>query len=321
MLGLRVAMDTSKRILCVGRSYIDMVNVVKSYPEEDTDQRCTDYYWQRGGNASNSATVITILGLQAEYLGVLADDNEARWLRSDFERQGVNIEHCVTSAVGGSPVTSTVSSEATGSRTITHTERNLPELTFEAFDKVDLSSNKYQWIHFEGRSNADEMRKMFQKIEIHNESVEPVHQIKTSMEIEQVIFPELEAIVNCPEYVFFSKDWSRSKGLTSKETCVDVYSKKVKPGGVAICAWGEDGAAGKTADGEVISMPAFLQPRVIDTLGCGDTFVGSVVAALYSGKNVSDAIEFGCRVAGAKCAIKGFADLKRFGSMLEGSND
>ncbi|XP_046565468.1 ketohexokinase-like [Haliotis rubra] len=162
--------------------------------------------------------------------------------------------------------------------------------------------------------------KMFQKIKKHNESVEPVHQIKTSMELEQVMFPELETIVNCPDYVFLSKDWSRSKGLTSKETCVDVYSKKVKPGGVAICAWGEGGAAGKTADGDVISIPAFLQPHVIDTVGCGDAFVGSVTAALSSGKSLSDAIQFGCRVAGAKCAIKGFNDLKRFGSILEDSS-
>ncbi|XP_046565541.1 ketohexokinase-like [Haliotis rubra] len=149
MFGLRATMDTSRRILYVGRSYLDMVNVVKSYPKEDTDQRCTDYYWRRGGNASNSATVIIILGLQAEYLGVFADDYEARFLRSDFEKQGVNIDHCVTSDVGRSPVTSIISSEATGSRTMVNTERDLPELTFEAFDNVDLSSNIYKWIHFE----------------------------------------------------------------------------------------------------------------------------------------------------------------------------
>ncbi|XP_048237156.1 ketohexokinase-like [Haliotis rufescens] len=280
--------------------------------------RCTDYYWQRGGNASNSSTIISILGLPAEYLGVLADDNEGRWLRSDFERQGVNTDHCVTSDVGNCPVTSTITSEETGTRTIVFTERGLPELTFETFDKVDLSSD-YKWIHFEGRPTTDELRKMFQKIKKHNESRDPLHRIKTSMEIEKVIFPELETLVSWPDYVFFSKEWSRSKGLTSKETSVDFYSKKVKPGGVAICAWGEDGAAGKTVDGDVISIKAFLQARVIDTLGCGDTFVGSVIAALSSGKVLRDAIQFGCQVAGAKCAIKGFTDLRQFGSMLKGS--
>lgn len=38
-LGFTAIMDTSRRILCVGFTCIDMVNVVKSYPEEDTDQR------------------------------------------------------------------------------------------------------------------------------------------------------------------------------------------------------------------------------------------------------------------------------------------
>ena len=49
-------------ILCVGLTCVDLVSVVTSYPAEDSDNRCLRQYWSRGGNASNNATVLALLG-------------------------------------------------------------------------------------------------------------------------------------------------------------------------------------------------------------------------------------------------------------------
>lgn len=38
-------------------------------------------------------------------------------------------------------------SEANGSRTIIHSNPNLPHMSFEEFDKCNL--DEYKWIHFE----------------------------------------------------------------------------------------------------------------------------------------------------------------------------
>ncbi|XP_050989946.1 ketohexokinase isoform X6 [Labeo rohita] len=49
-----------KKILCIGLVCLDIINVVDKYPEEDTDTRCLSQRWQRGGNASNTCTVLSL---------------------------------------------------------------------------------------------------------------------------------------------------------------------------------------------------------------------------------------------------------------------
>ncbi|KAM9409161.1 ketohexokinase isoform 3-T3 [Pholidichthys leucotaenia] len=65
-------MEEEKKILCVGLVCLDIINVVNKYPEEDTDSRCLSQRWQRGGNASNSCTVLSLLGAPCAFMGSLA---------------------------------------------------------------------------------------------------------------------------------------------------------------------------------------------------------------------------------------------------------
>ncbi|XP_067359747.1 ketohexokinase isoform X4 [Channa argus] len=61
-----------KKILCVGLVCLDIISVVDKYPEEDTDTRCLSQRWQRGGNASNSCTVLSLLGASCAFMGSLS---------------------------------------------------------------------------------------------------------------------------------------------------------------------------------------------------------------------------------------------------------
>ena len=77
-----------------------------------------------------------------------------------------------------------------------------------------------------------------------------------------------------------------------------------------ICPWGEQGAIGMTTNGEMFSSQAFRPVKVVDTLGAGDTFNAATIFALGRGQNLQKAISFGCRIAGAKCGMKGNLGLK-----------
>ena len=79
-----------------------------------------------------------------------------------------------------------------------------------------------------------------------------------------------------------------------------------------ICPWGEDGAMAMTSEGQKSTSPAFPPERVIDTLGAGDTFNAATILALSDGQGIQDAITYGCRVAGAKCGMKGYDGLSKF---------
>ncbi|XP_064002614.1 ketohexokinase isoform X3 [Pogoniulus pusillus] len=79
-----------KRIMCVGLVCLDIISVVESYPSEDSDSRCLSQRWQRGGNASNSCTVLALLGAPCSFMGSLAPGYAAENLPDvtarDFER-------------------------------------------------------------------------------------------------------------------------------------------------------------------------------------------------------------------------------------------
>ncbi|XP_024408328.2 ketohexokinase isoform X5 [Desmodus rotundus] len=79
-----------KQILCVGLVVLDIINVVDKFPEEDTDSRCLSQRWQRGGNASNSCTVLSLLGAPCAFMGSLAPGHAAENLPDvstlDFEK-------------------------------------------------------------------------------------------------------------------------------------------------------------------------------------------------------------------------------------------
>ncbi|XP_073753245.1 ketohexokinase isoform X6 [Callorhinus ursinus] len=110
-----------KQILCVGLVVLDIINVVDKYPEEDTDSRCLSQRWQRGGNASNSCTVLSLLGAPCAFMGSLAQGHVAdSFVLDDLRRYSVDLRYTVSQTTGSVPISTVIISEATGSRTILH---------------------------------------------------------------------------------------------------------------------------------------------------------------------------------------------------------
>ncbi|XP_026969403.1 ketohexokinase isoform X5 [Sagmatias obliquidens] len=171
-----------KQILCVGLVVLDIISVMDKYPEEDTDSRCLSQRWQRGGNASNSCTVLSLLGAPCAFMGSLAPGHAADFVLDDLRRYSVDLRYTVFQTTGSVPISTVISSEASGSRTIIHAYRNLPDVSAKDFEKVDLT--RFKWIHIEGR-NASEQVKMLQRIEQHNARQPPEQKIQVSVEVEK----------------------------------------------------------------------------------------------------------------------------------------
>ncbi|XP_021109268.1 ketohexokinase isoform X5 [Heterocephalus glaber] len=298
-----------KRILCVGLVVLDVISVVDQYPEEDTDRRCLSQRWQRGGNASNSCTVLSLLGAPCAFMGSLAPGHVADFVLDDLHRYSVDLRYLVFQTTGSIPVSTVIISEATGSRTIIHAYRNLPDVSAKDFEKVDLT--RFKWIHIEGR-NASEQVKMLQRIEQHNAKLPLEQQIRVSVEIEkprEELFQLLGygevPLSHCPQ-VFVSKDVAKHLGFQSAAEALRGLYARVRKGATLICAWAEEGADALGPSGQLLHSDAFSPPRVVDTLGAGDTFNASVIFSLAQGNSVQEALRFGCQVAGKKCGLQGF---------------
>ncbi|XP_029452169.1 ketohexokinase isoform X4 [Rhinatrema bivittatum] len=291
-----------KKILCVGLVCLDIISVVDKYPEEDTDTRCLSQRWQRGGNASNSCTILAQLGAPCAFMGSLATGHMANFALDNFKLYNIDISHVITRSECSFPASVVIGNKTNGSRTILHSNSNLPDVTAQDFQKVDLS--QYKWIHWEGR-NAAEQVKMIQIVEEYNQTLQADQKITISVEIEKTR-EDLHQLFAHGDIVFVSKDLAQHFGFDSApETLKGLYSR-VRNGAYLICAWAEKGADAMGPDGVVIHSDAFPPDTIVDTLGAGDTFNASVIYALSTGKTMQEALTFGCQIAGRKCGVQGF---------------
>ncbi|KAM6463055.1 ketohexokinase isoform 1-T1 [Liasis olivaceus] len=291
-----------KRILCVGLVCLDIISVVDSYPEEDSDTRCLSQRWQRGGNASNTCTVLALLGAPCAFMGSLAPGHAADFVRDDFQRYEVDLTHVALHLACSLPISVVISNSAAGTRTILHAASNLPDVTAADFEQVDLS--QYKWIHWEGR-NASEQVKMLQRVEKYNQTCPPPERVTTSVEVEKTR-PELYQLFCYGDVVFVSKDVAKTFGFYSAPEAVKGLYGRLKPGATLICAWAEYGADAMGPDGLLVHSDAFSPETVVDTLGAGDTFNAAVILALSRGRTLSAALTYGCQVAGRKCGVHGY---------------
>ncbi|XP_032366300.1 ketohexokinase isoform X2 [Etheostoma spectabile] len=291
-----------KKILCVGLVCLDIINVVDKYPEEDTDTRCLSQRWQRGGNASNCCTVLSLLGASSAFMGSLAPGPVADFILEDFQKFHIDVSLVSEHAQCVLPASVVVSSISTGSRTILHMNRNLPDVTVEDFSRIELG--QFSWIHWEGR-NAEEQVKMIQQVGIYNSTLPQPQKITVSVEIEKTR-EMLNQLFPHGDLVFVSKDVARHLGFLSAEAAVRGLYSRVKPGAVLICAWAEKGADALGPDGLILHSDAFPPETLVDTLGAGDTFNAAVIFTLSNGGSLQEALSFGCQVAGRKCGFHGY---------------
>ncbi|XP_026855647.2 ketohexokinase isoform X3 [Electrophorus electricus] len=271
------------KILCVGLVCLDIINVVDKYPEEDTDNRCLSQRWQRGGNASNSCTVLSLLGAPCAFMGSLAPGPVADFILNDFKMYKIDISLLLEHTGCSFPASVVISNETTGSRTILHMNRNLPDVSAEDFSKLDLS--QYKWIHWEGR-NAEEQIKMIEKVREYNSKQQrEENRITISVEIEKTREP-LYQLFPCGDLVFISKDVAIHFGFHSAASALRGLYSRLRKGAVLICAWAEKGADALCPDGVLVHSDAFPPERLVDTLGAGDTFNASVIYTLSRGNFV-----------------------------------
>ncbi|XP_048371872.1 ketohexokinase isoform X4 [Sphaerodactylus townsendi] len=215
-----------KPILCVGLVCLDIISVVESYPAEDTDTRCLSQRWQRGGNASNTCTVLSLLGAPCAFMGSLAPGHAANFVRDDFQRCNVDLAHVAEHLACSLPLSMVISNTTTGTRTILHAASNLPDVTDADFEQVNLS--QYKWIHWEGR-NASEQVKMLQRVEEYNHACSESQQVGTSVEVEKPR-QELYQLFGYGDVVFVSKDVAKDFGFCSASEAVEGLYGRVKPG-------------------------------------------------------------------------------------------
>lgn len=281
------------RILAVGNATLDIVNLVEAYPAEDDEVRASDQRIARGGNATNTLVVLSQLGHQCSWGGVLADTHDSRYILDDLVKHNIDIKHVVRCKDGRTPISCVVLSGLRGSRTIVH-YRRLPEFSDKDFSGIDTAG--FDWIHFEGR-DVLQLAKMLQRMK---------GGCNCSLEIEK---PRegIEALFSKAGLLMFSSGYARHRGFKDGAAFLSAVRSQVRNGTLMTCAWGEQGAWGMDRSGAVKYSPAYLPRTTVDTLGAGDVFNAAIVHGVVSGDSMDKYLGAACRLAGEQCGRVGLS--------------
>lgn len=140
-------------------------------------------------------------------------------LKEDLDRRGVKYEHCPLIPGCICPNSCVIVNAKTASRTIIHTNKNLPELSLAQFQhNIDL--NLYDWIHFEGR-NLDNVKQMIAFVR------QSRPEITLSVEVEK-INRNFEELIPLGDVVFVSKELAQHHGAKTMLEAIDTFKPQLR---------------------------------------------------------------------------------------------
>ncbi len=282
------------KILAVGIATLDIINTVDSYPSEDTEVRALCQRQVRGGNATNTLVVLSQLGHQCHWAGVLIDEPDSAIIQQELTQFNIDSSACRIITDGKMPTSYISVSQETGSRSIVH-YRDCPEFSFADFEKIDLT--QFDWIHFEGR-NIEQTALMLQYINKHHRS------IPCSLEVEK---PRagIETLFSLPSILMFSQDYAVAHHHKTAQELLSSLAKEI----VASCTWGKQGAWAINKKQHLFHSKTYDPDNVVDTLGAGDTFNAAFIDGLLNKLELSQALIQACELAGRKCGQQGLMNL------------
>ncbi len=311
-------------VVAIGDVNVDLMMALDRYPSPGECAISQASTWQVGGSASNTAIVLSQLGVPTAMIGRVGVDPLASWVRTEMAEANVDID-----AVRQDPECMTgccvIPVSPDGERTM-FTERGAnARLSADDVDEPTIASAR--WLHASGYMlfTAEGRAAFAQAIE-----TAAAHRLSVSVDIgigaalaahRDHLLGQLGAIdvllANVHELAILTGDPNASDAATAvrEHGTPSVVVKR-----------GADGCGVVTSAGER-NLPALgLDP--VDATGAGDAFSAGVIAAQLAGFDWPSPLLFANALGGLSAsrqgagrALPGRAQVARLIRELEGSDD
>ncbi len=279
------------RLLIVGNCILDQIWKIDQFPQQDAEFRAQAHLRQLGGNACNTASILSRLGHEVELMSQLADDADANWIRQQLEDRSIGTSQCSSEKDSITPISSIWLNTSNGSRTICH-YRDLPELSLQQLTLIQAEA--YQWIHFEGRN----IPVLLDYLPV----LQNRYGVPISLEIEKPR-EHIEKLLPYVNVVIVSDDYLRQRQI-STQACINEFAE-INPKLKVVCTQGSKGLVARTVEAGLIKMEAVAVDKVIDSIGAGDCFIAGLISRLSQQLAFKQALTYANKLAASKVQYQG----------------
>jgi len=276
-----------KKIVGIGACVMDTLVTLPCFPEEDTKLRANNTKNAGGGPVGTGLVAVSKLGENAEFLGVLSDDNGGKFLINDFEKYGVGTKN-IEVIPGFQSFTSVVwLNEEKGTRTCVFDKGNLPELTLND-SQIDAIKNADLLM-----VDGNELSAAVEAAKIANENSTKVLYDAGGL------YEGVEKLLKYTDILIPSLEFSLAHtGCDNAESAAKKLYELYNPEVVVITCGNKGGIL---FDGnDIINYPIY-PAEVVDSNGAGDVFHGAFAAGVVKGYSYEKCCHFASAVSGIKC--------------------
>jgi len=279
-------------VLIFGISCLDSVALVDHFPQPDEKLITTSLTICGGGNAANTATCVSRLGIKLKLLAKIGDDLIGEKILEEFEKEiNIDTSSIIIQSSMISPSTYVIVDKVSKTRTCLFTRGD--EILSNDIDINCL--DKINFIHFDSRST---------EAAVYLAKLAKTKSILCSIDIEREK-PYLDQLIPLMDYIITTENYSKhvcndlSLIHTAKrflQTCQFVIITRGKEGSILIEKFNQETFSPfekNYSHGSIITQEVQddlliwnctawpIQPDdIIDTTGCGDAFIGGIIYGL-----------------------------------------
>ncbi len=293
------------KIVGIGACVFDTLYNIPTYPKEDTKMRATASKQAGGGPAATGIVAAAKLGEPTAFIGVLSSDSGGIFLKSDFEKYGVDTSLVEVKAGYRSFASVLWLTADTAARTCVFDKGDLPPLVLSEAQKEAIRNAEILMV------DGNEMDAAVEAAKIARQSGTKVLYDCGGL------YEGVERLLAFTDIMIPSEEFSMGHtGAENAEDAARILFHKYSPE-VVVVTQGKKGGIiynGK----EIKAYPAFAV-KAIDTNGSGDVFHGAYAAALCKGFDYEKSCLFSSAVSAIKCtgvgareSVPSFEETQRF---------
>lgn len=304
------------RVLVFGAACLDYIAEVNHFPSPDEKLRTNSLTICGGGNAGNTATCLSRLGVPVRLIAKMGYDlNGDKILQSFHDEKNIETDFIIrSSSISSSPMSYIIVDRMTQTRTCLfsadHEQILIDEIRMEWFEQVE-------WIHFDSRST---------EAAVQLAKVAPSKHLRFSLDLERER-PFLDQLIPRMNYIITTDRYCRNvchdanpsdtamKLLQNfPQTCRFVIITCGKEGSMLVERCEKDFSSDKATilhrNGETFLLWTceawpIASTEILDTTGSGDAFIGAVIYCLLANESCprDRLLRFASYVA--MCKLKG----------------